>query len=75
MRTTLNIDDDAIEMAKGHARRRKVSLGEAISELVRRGAERRLEIVDRNGLKVARLPARSPVVTSERVRELLDELP
>jgi len=62
-------------LARRHARRHRVSLGKAVSELIRKGARRHLETVDQSGLKVARLPDGSPVVTSEQVAKLLDEMP
>jgi len=37
MRTTLDISDDVLAAARAHARRKKTSLGEAISELARAG--------------------------------------
>jgi hypothetical protein len=38
VRTTLNLAEDALIAAQTLARRRNLSLGEAVSELVRRGA-------------------------------------
>jgi hypothetical protein len=75
MRTTLNLEEDAAALARRHARRHKVSLGKAVSDLVRNGALRPLETVDQDGLKVAKLPAGSSVVTSEQVARLLEEIP
>jgi hypothetical protein len=75
MRTTLTLEDDAAEMARRHALRRRISLGKAVSDLIRKGVRRPLVTVDRNGLKVARLSEGSPAVTSEQVAKLLDELP
>ncbi|MBW3623043.1 MAG: antitoxin [Armatimonadetes bacterium] len=40
MRTTANIDDDALAAARSLARDRSISLGRAISELIRRGLRR-----------------------------------
>jgi hypothetical protein len=75
MRTTLNLENDAAEMARRHARRHKVSLGKAVSDLVRKGAQRPLETEDRDGFQVAKLPTGSPVITSEQVAKLLEEIP
>ena len=75
MRTTLTLEDDAAEMARRHARRRRISLGKAVSDLIRKGVGRPLATVDQNGLKVVRLSEGSPAVTSEQVAKLLDELP
>ena len=38
MRTTLNLEDDALLVAKRVAQRERLSLGEAVSRLVRAGA-------------------------------------
>jgi hypothetical protein len=42
MRTTLNVDDDVLEAAKGMAYIRQISIGEALSLLARRGMSARL---------------------------------
>lgn len=75
MRTTLAIDDDALEAARHLARRRRLSLGKAVSELVRRGSRQPLATAERSGLIVAKLPAGTPTVSAAQVEALLDELP
>lgn len=75
MRTTLTLEDDVIEMARRHARRRRITLGKAVSDLIRKGVRRPLVTVEGNGLKVARLAEGSPAIKSEQVVKLLDELP
>ncbi len=75
MRTTLTLEDDALEAAKALARRRRVTLGKAVSELVRRGARQMLATDTRHGLEVVKLRPGSAPVTSSRVAELLDEVP
>ena len=74
-RTTLQLEDDAMKVAKAHAERNHVTLGEAVSELVRQGAERPLITEDRGGLRVVRLNRRSPKVTTATVDRLRDDLP
>ena len=37
MRTTLSVDDDVLEVAKSLALTRRISIGEALSELARKG--------------------------------------
>ena len=59
-RTTLLIEDDAMKVAKVHAGRHRMTLGQAVSELVRQAAERSLVTVDRNGLQGVRLNRRLP---------------
>ena len=55
--------------------RHHLTLGEAISDLVRRAAERPLVTDLKSGLTVVRLPERSPRVTSARVAKVADEWP
>jgi hypothetical protein len=74
-RTTLSLEDDAIRAAKAHARRHRLTLGQAVSDLVRLGIERPLVTAERNGLHVVRLGRRSPTVTVTAVNALRDELP
>jgi hypothetical protein len=74
-RTTIQIEDDAIEVARAHAQRHRLTLGQAVSELVRRAAERPLVTEERSGLRVLRLDRRSPKVTAARIDELREELP
>jgi len=66
-RTTLQLEDDAVKMAKAHARRHRLTLGQAVSELIRQTAERPLITENRNGLRVVCLDRRSPKVTSDLV--------
>ena len=73
-RTTLNLAKDAITVAKQHAKRHHISLGAAVSVLVKRAAERPLITDDHNGIKVVRLSGRSPKITDEHVYGLLDEM-
>jgi len=75
MRTTLTLSNDALELARKLARRRRVSLGEAVSELVRRGAQLPVPTVERQGLTVVRLPRGSARVTAAAVEDLLEDLP
>jgi len=58
-----------------HAARHNLTLGQAVSELVRQGAERPLVTDERSGLRVVRLTRRSPKVTAALVETLRDELP
>jgi hypothetical protein len=74
-RTTLMLEDDALKVAKVHAVRHRITLGEAVSELVRQGADRPLVTESRNGFQVVRLSRRSPKVTTALVEELSDDLP
>ena len=74
-RTTLQIEDDALEVARVHATRHRVTLGQAVSELVRQGADRPLVTDTRNGFRLVRLSRRSPKVTAALVDQLRDDAP
>jgi hypothetical protein len=75
MRTTLTLADDAVALARKLARRKRMTLGQAVSELVRRGASRPLPTSERNGLTLIRLSEQTTPVTVASVDELLDDLP
>ncbi len=64
-----------MKVAKAHAARHRVTLGQAVSELVRQAAERPLVTEERSGLRVVRLNRRSPKVTAALVDHLRDDLP
>ncbi|MBK6786570.1 MAG: hypothetical protein IPG77_02650 [Betaproteobacteria bacterium] len=77
MRTTINLAEDALIAARNIAQRERISLGEAVSELIRRGsaagepgasASQALALRGRFAL----LPARDEIVTPQHVRELMD---
>jgi hypothetical protein len=74
-RTTLQLEDDAMKVAKAHAERHRLTLGQAVSELVRKAAERPLLTEERSGLRVLRLNRRSAKVTAARVDELREDMP
>jgi hypothetical protein len=75
MRTTLNLDDDVLRLVRDYARRRSLPLGAAVGELVRTGLTTPKPTKIVNGFHVVDLPADSPVVTTEDVRRLEDDLP
>jgi hypothetical protein len=79
MRTTVNLDDDAYEVAMLCAKGKGITLGAAISEFVRKGQEARLADESPsprlmrlpNGMLVARPQGR--VITNEMVKAALEE--
>ena len=73
MRTTLSLETDANRAVRTYAKRRGISLGKAASELIRRGTRYQLRTRIVNGLTVVDVPAEFPTITTEQVRELLDE--
>jgi hypothetical protein len=73
MRTTLNLDDDALKTLKIYAKGRRLALGKAASELVRRGVDAPLRTRTVNGMQVVVLPRGTPKVSSETVKRLLED--
>ena len=77
MRTTLDIDDDVLQVAKSLAAAEKKTAGQVLSELARKALTRsdepfdlaKFEIVD--GIPL--LPSRGVVITPELVARLLEE--
>lgn len=74
-KATVQLEDDALKVVKAHAARHRLTLSQAVSELVRQAAERPLETEDRSGLRVVRLDRRSPKVTASLVDRLREDLP
>jgi hypothetical protein len=77
MRTTLNVDDDVLEVAREIAYIRQISVGEALSTLARRGMN--IPVGTRqdpiSGLFVFDVPDDAPELTPEmleRAQELED---
>ena len=76
MRTTLNLDDDVLEAAKALASQKGQSLGEAVSELIRRAVQPPGKAsAKRNGIPLFPVARGARRVTPEIVAELLDETP
>ena len=75
MRTTLNLEDDAIAIAQAYARARAIKLGQAVSELIRRGSSRKAAMKQVDGVWVFDLPHDAPKVTALQIKLLLDNSP
>jgi hypothetical protein len=73
VRTTLTLDDDVLELATRQARVRGVSLGKAVSDLLRRGLNASTPALEKGGLVVFQLPPDSPTVTTDDVRRIETE--
>ena len=75
MRTTLNLADDALLVARQVAARERMSLGDAVSQLIRDGAKfgtlPASQARPQRG-RFALLPQRAEVITPRHVRELID---
>jgi predicted DNA-binding ribbon-helix-helix protein len=73
MRTTITLENDAFAVAQAYAQARALKLGQAVSELIRRGHGERLAIRQQGSVWVFDLPVKVPRVSAARVKELLDE--
>jgi hypothetical protein len=73
MRTTLAIDDDVLDQVKEYAESRRMSLGKAATDLIRRGISRPAPTHMENGLRVFSSSADSPLITTELIRRLESE--
>jgi hypothetical protein len=73
MRTTLTLEDDAFAAAQAYAKARAMTLGQAVSELIRRSSADKLPLVQRVGVWMFDLPAGTPTVSSAQVKDLLEE--
>ena len=75
MRTTLDLDDDILQVAKELAALRNSTAGKVLSELARRGLEAPRTVRTRNGVPLlARRPAGSAKPTLKLVNALRDEI-
>lgn len=70
MRTTSTVDDDVLEPASRQAKLRGVSLGRAVSNLLRKGLNAAALAQSQDGLVMFQLPADSPEVPAEDVRRI-----
>ena len=73
MRTTITLEDDAFQAATAYARARALKLGQAVSELIRKGSAEKLALHQENGVWVFDLPEDTPRVTAQQVQKMLDE--
>lgn len=75
IRTTLNIDEDLLQAARSLARARSISMGEIISELLRKGLEiqRRPAMEQKSGFPVFQVPRDARPITLEDVKKGEDE--
>jgi hypothetical protein len=71
VRTTLEIDDDVVAVARELAGRERRSLGSVISELARRGLEA-TRVEAEGDLPVISVPSGTPPITPELVRRALE---
>jgi hypothetical protein len=70
MRTTLNIEDDALLVIRKYAEDREISLGQAASDLVNRGAQSIPQFQIKNGWVILDLPSGNAQISNEMLDEL-----
>ena len=79
MKITLNLQDDVLEAASAYAAARQMNLGDAVSELVRRGIDKAMEqkvrVKGKNGLWIfqAKKNPAVPKLTAKQVKALIDD--
>ena len=76
MRTTLALDEDVFNIARQKAQREHLSIGAAVSELMRLGIRStQMPAIQRPATrsKYAVLPARQEIITSEHVYKLMEQ--
>lgn len=75
MRTTLNLDDDVLDIAHALARTEHRSLGSVISDLARRGLAPREASAysETNGFPIFAVGPDARVITDEMVAAAMDE--
>ena len=74
MRTTLDLDEDVLQAAKGIAAARGMTAGQVLSELARKGLTPTRARRVRNGVPLLpRRPAGAPRPTMKQVNDLRDE--
>jgi hypothetical protein len=78
MRTTLTIDDDVLEAARGLAERDRKTVGDVISELARQALETprdEHQFETLNGVPLVPVKKGSLPVTTDLINRLRDEMP
>jgi len=74
MRTTLHLDDDVYEAARGLAAAEGTTVGKVVSRLARRGLNPARPSRSRKGFPVFDVPADARPLTPAMVRDALDEV-
>jgi hypothetical protein len=73
MRTTLNIDDEALAEVKKYAEQRSISLGEAATSLICRGVASLPNFKTKNGWVIFDSVPGAPPLTIETVTQLAED--
>jgi hypothetical protein len=74
MRTTLDIDDDLLASIRDFAEYERISLGRAVSDILRKSMEQPVEEWEiKNGVPLMPHSPGEPPLTPEMVQQMLDE--
>jgi hypothetical protein len=73
MRTTLNLDDDALEILRNYSEERSLPMGKAASDLLRKGVKAPVQMEKVDGFWRVVLPPGGKKITTEDVRRLLED--
>jgi hypothetical protein len=73
MRTTLNLDDDALEILRNYSEERSLPMGKAASDLLRKGVKAPVQMEKIDGFWRVVLPPGGKKITTEDVRRLLED--
>ena len=73
MRTTVTLPDDVYEIARSVSAEQRVSLGDALALLVRRGLNRPFRSINPKAFPCFRLPSDAEPITLERTLAAEDE--
>jgi hypothetical protein len=73
MRTTLEIDDDVLQAARSVAAAEGKNIGQALSEIARRGLAPRSQSKTRSGFPVFEVSRDASPITLEMVKDAMDE--
>jgi hypothetical protein len=74
MRTTINLPDDVSDLVRAVADARGISLGAAVSELVRRGLNAPAQVSTEGGFPRFDVPAEAPPITLEQTLAAEEDL-
>jgi hypothetical protein len=73
VRTTVRLDEDIYRVVKNVAEARGKTFGEVLSELARKGLDQPARIRFEDDLPTFELAEDSPLITSDLVRDILDD--
>jgi hypothetical protein len=74
MRTTVNLPEDVYEVARSVAAAKRISIGEALAELVRRGLHPVPRLKTKSAFPCFAVPKNAAPITLEQTLEAEDDL-